>query len=99
MQQYLPKIKRALEDDRMLELPGRIEIDEWRMMQGFAEEEEQCPCRQELLSAAHGEGAFRRFKAAISRLGLEEAWFSYREAEYERFARGWLEGKKIAYKP
>jgi hypothetical protein len=99
MQESLPKIKRALEDERMIELPGRFEIDEWRMMQNFALEQEECRCRQELESAVHGDGAFRRFKDAINRLGLEEVWFPYREAEYERFARGWLEANKIPYKP
>ena len=39
MKAELPKIKRALEDDRLLELPDRVRIDEWRMMQDFAEEE------------------------------------------------------------
>ena len=33
MRESLPKVKRALEDDRMLELPDRFDIDEWRMMQ------------------------------------------------------------------
>ena len=74
MQDYLPKVKRALEDDRMLELPDRVHIDGWRMMQDFALEEAQCRCRSELTSAVHGEGAFRRFKSAIQRPGLEDSW-------------------------
>jgi hypothetical protein len=97
MQEQLPKIKRALEDDRILELPDRAHIDEWRMMQDFAREEEQCPCRAELESAVHGAGAFRRFRDAVRRLGLEDKWFRYREAEYERVARKWLEENKIPY--
>jgi len=97
MQEQLPKIKRALEDDRILELPDRAHIDEWRMMQDFAREEEQCPCRSELESAVHGAGAFRRFRDAVRRLGLEDKWFRYREAEYERVARKWLEENKIPY--
>jgi hypothetical protein len=97
MQEQLPKIKRALEDDRMLELPDRVHIDEWRMMQDFALEDDQCPCRAELESAVHGEGAFRRFRDAVRRLGLEEKWFSYREAEFERVAKEWLEENKIPY--
>ena len=94
----LPKIKRALEDDRMLALPDRFHIDEWRMMQDFALEHEQCRCHPELESVVHGEGAFRRFKAAIFRLGLEDAWFRYRGAEYERVAREWLEENNIPYR-
>jgi len=97
MQERLPKIKRALEDDRILELPDRAHIDEWRMMQDFVVEEEQCRCRSELESAVHGDGAFRRFRDAIRRLGLEDKWLRYREVEYERVAREWLEENNIPY--
>ena len=98
MQESLPKVKRAIEDDRMLELPDRAHIDEWRMMQDFALAEEQCRCRAELTSAIHGEGAFRNFKYAIQRLGLESAWYRYREAAFEQVAREWLEENKISYR-
>ncbi len=54
MQQLLPKIKRALAEDRMLELPDRVRIDEWRMMQDFAGEDAHCHCRAELMAASHG---------------------------------------------
>ena len=98
MQEYLPKVKRALEDDRMLELPDRAHIDEWRMMQDFAAEQEQCRCQPELLSAIHGSGAFRRFRDAIRRLGLEDSWYRYRHAAIERVAREWLEENQIPYR-
>ncbi len=98
MQEYLPKVKRALEDDRMLELPDRVHIDEWRMMEDFALEEAQCRCRSELTSAVHGEGAFLRFKSAIQRLGLEDSWFQYRQAAFEQVAKEWLEENKIPYR-
>lgn len=98
MQEILPKIKRALEDDRILELPDQAHIDEWRMMQDFADEDTQCLCRAELVSASHGPGAFRRFKDAIYRLGLAQAWDRYREAAYRRVAQEWLEENKIPYK-
>jgi hypothetical protein len=98
MKEFLPKVKRALEDDRMLELPDRVHIDEWRMMQDFVEEQEQCKCRPELLSAVHGSGAFRRFKDAIRRLGLEDSWYRYREAAFEQVAKDWLEENKIPYR-
>jgi len=98
MQEYLPKVKRALEDDRMLELPDRAHIDEWRMMQDFATEQEQCRCRPELLAAIHGSGAFRRFKYAIQQLGLEDSWYRYREAAFEQVAKHWLEENGITYR-
>jgi hypothetical protein len=98
MQEYLPKVKRALEDDRMLELPDRVHIDEWRMMQDYALEEAQCRCRSELTSAVYGEGAFRRFKSAIRLLGLEDSWYRYRQAAFEQVAKEWLEENKIQYR-
>ena len=98
MKQELPKIKRALEDERMLELPDRAHIDEWRMMADFATEDEHCHCRAELQNAVDGPGAFRRFRDAIQRLGLEEAWRRYRDAGYQRVAREWLEANHLSYK-
>jgi Uncharacterised protein family (UPF0158) len=98
MREQLPKIKRALEDDRILELPDCAHIDEWRMMQDFVEQQEQCRCRPELLSAIHGSGAFRHFKNAIQRLGLEDSWYRYREAAFEQVAKAWLEENKIPYR-
>jgi len=98
MRPELPKIKRALDEDRMVALPDRFHIDEWRMMQEFALADEQCQCRRELDSAVHGDGAFRRFRDAIGQLGLEEAWYRYREKQYEQVAREWLEENGIAYR-
>jgi hypothetical protein len=97
MLEQLPKVKRALEDDRMLELPDRAHIDEWRMMQDFAAEQEECRCHPELC-AIHGSGAFRRFKNVIQQLGLENAWYRYREAAFERVAKDWLEEHGIPYR-
>ena len=99
MKEFLPKIRRALEDDRVLELPDRFDIDEWRMMQDFAEEEAQCNCRAELVSASHGPEAFRRFKDAIRRVGVEQEWYRFREAAYRRIAQEWLEENNIPYRP
>ena len=98
MHEHLPKVKRALEDDRILELPDRVHIDEWRMMQDFAAEEEQCRCRAELSAAATGAGAFRRFREEVRRLGIEDRWFHYRNTAFERVAREWLEENNIPYR-
>ena len=98
MQEFLPRVKRALENGRMLELPDRVHIDEWRMMQDFTAEQEQCRCHPELISAIDGAGAFRLFKNAIQRLGLEEAWQLYRKEAFEQVAKSWLEEHEIPYR-
>jgi hypothetical protein len=98
MREYLPKVKRALEGDRLLQLPDRAHIDEWRMMQEFASAEEQCSCRTELVSAASGAHAFRSFRDTIQRLGLEDAWQRHRQAAYTNFAREWLQENDISFR-
>jgi Uncharacterised protein family (UPF0158) len=98
MRASLPKIKRALEDDRMLALPDRVHIDEWRMMQDFADQQEDCRCQAALADAVHGSGAFRLFRRTIAQLGIEEQWRRYREKAMERVARDWLEENKLKYR-
>lgn len=98
MREVLPKIKRALEDDRILALPDRAHIDEWRMMQDFAEQQDNCHCRDALSDAVHGSGAFRLFRRTIARLGIEEQWRHYRDKAMERVARNWLEENKLKYR-
>jgi len=98
MRDLLPKIKRALEDQRILELPDRVHIDEWRMMQDFALEQQDCNCRKALSNAAHGASAFRRFRQAIQKLGIEKQWYEYREKAMEDVARRWLDENNLKYR-
>jgi len=98
MRELLPKIKRALEDERMLPLPDRAHIDEWRMMQDFADQQEDCHCKVALSGAVHGSGAFPRFRRAIEQLGIEQQWYRYRDKAYELVARDWLEENKLKYR-
>ncbi len=98
MRAALPKIKRALEDDRMLPLPDRVHIDEWRMMQDFADAQRDCNARTQLMGAVHGAGAFRLFRRTIQQLGIEETWREYREGAMERVARKWLEENQLKYR-
>ena len=98
MRETLPKIKRALEDERILELPDRVHIDEWRMMQDFADQQTDCHCRVALSDAVHGSGAFRLFRRTIVQLGIEEQWRRYRDKAMERVARDWLEENGLKYR-
>jgi len=98
MRQSLPKIKRALEDDGMLALPDQVHIDEWRMMQDFAEAQCDCNARAKLTDSAHGPGAFPLFRRTIAQLGLEEMWHEYRNKAMEGVARQWLEKNKLRYR-
>lgn len=96
--EMMPKIRAALESDRFLELPGRFDIHEWSIMDEFSRAQGSESIRQELADAIHGAGAFRIFRSAIRRLGLEKSWYQFRDEALAEIARNWLEEHKLSYK-
>jgi hypothetical protein len=95
--EMLPKIRAALESDRFLELPDRFDVHEWSIMEEFSRAQPRPPIQQDLLDAIHGTGAFRTFRSAIRRLGVEQSWYQFREKTLEEIARQWLEEHKLPY--
>ncbi|HUE87880.1 MAG TPA: UPF0158 family protein [Vicinamibacterales bacterium] len=93
----VPKAREALESNRFLLLPGSFEIHEWSIMERFGQGRPNRRQRDELLDALHGRGAFRMFKSAIRRLGVEEEWYRFRESEFEEIAKDWLESNGLEY--
>jgi len=93
----MPKIRAALESDRFLELPDRFDIHEWSIMERFSRAQNIEQIRGELLNAVHGAGAFRAFRSAIRRLGLEQSWYQFRDEALAEIARSWLEEHKLQY--
>jgi hypothetical protein len=96
--EMMPKIRAALEGGRWLELPDRFDVHEWSIMEGFSRTQNIERIRSELLDAIHGAGAFRAFRSAIRRLGLEESWYQFRDEALAEIARSWLEEHKLQYK-
>lgn len=85
------------EDDYM-ELPSQYKINEYRIMEEFAEAISD-PRKQELLLVAlNGKGAFRRFKDTLMRVGLEKEWYAYRFLAFMKIAKEWCEENNIVYK-
>jgi hypothetical protein len=82
--------------DDYLPLPTSFDIDEWSMMKQFAD------CRSEshrdkLCDAITGRGAFRRFRDAVRRMGIEDEWYRFRGAALEAAAKEWLEEQRLPY--
>lgn len=96
--EMLPKIRAALESDLFLELPDRFDIHEWAIMDEFARAQNSERIRRELAGAIRGAGAFRMFRSAIRRLGLEQSWYQFRDEAIAEIARDWLEEHKLPYK-
>jgi hypothetical protein len=78
-------------------LPDRFEIDEYRMMERFANGMTDAWANQRLERAIQGRGAFRRFKDAVQDLGLAQQWYEYRDRAYEAIAIDWCDANGIAY--
>lgn len=82
--------------DEYLALPDRFEIDEYRMMERFANtlnaEEGDA-----VLNALQGRDAFRHFKDTVHQLGHAKAWYAFRDGCYREVARDWCEANGIAH--
>lgn len=88
---------RAVETDtegRFVPLPDGFDIHEWEMMKRFALRAGEDHA-DALLDAIHGRGAFRMFKDVIHRRGLADAWYAFRDTEYEEIARAWAESNAV----
>lgn len=82
---------------RFLPLPSRFDIDEWQMMADFAADIEDEAVRTQLTHACHGSGAFRRFKDAVRRLGVEQQWFAHRNRRYRQCTINWCDAHDLAW--
>ena len=80
-----------------LPLPDRFEIDEYRMMERFAEAEQADAARDRLLRSIRGRGAFRYFRDTARELGLIDEWYAYRDRAYDEIAIAWCEAHAIEY--
>ena len=78
-------------------LPSKFDIHEWSIMERFARSVADGDVRDELENALHGRGAFGRFKEALHRRGIADAWDRYRDAALEKIAVEFLEANGITY--
>lgn len=78
-------------------LPDSFEIHEYSIMEDFCHSLGDDRLRDDLLGAIVGKGAFRRFKDMIRRRGIEEDWWSYRDAAIGRIAAAFLEEEGIPF--
>ena len=84
-------------EDDFAALPDPFEIDEYRMMERFSLALEDERMSDELYDAIKGRGAFRMFKSTIHRLGIQQRWYDYRDAELVALAKEWCEREGIEF--
>lgn len=89
-----PELIEEIEDgfiEDYIPLPGQYDINEYRIMEDFIYELPSGREQDALEAAIRGKGAFRRFKDRLYDFNLQEKWYKYRDACYERVARDWCE--------
>lgn len=92
--EYNPELMEEIREgfvEDFIPLPGRYDINEYRMMESFIYELPVGRNQSVLEQAIRGKGAFRRFKDCLYNLGMEKNWYGYRDAAYEQIARNWCE--------
>jgi hypothetical protein len=89
--------REVLDSSDWLQLPGKFEIHEWALMQDFGRSLPPAAQRDEIADAIHRKGAFGNFKRIIRRLGVEDAWYAYRDRTLEDIAQRWLEEHQLEF--
>ena len=79
------------------ELPSKLEINEYRIMEDFCRSVEDRRISEELSDGIRGRGAFRRFKDGIVRLGIEDRWYKFKNEALKKMAIEWCEDNNIDY--
>jgi hypothetical protein len=84
-------------EDNYIELPDKCEINEYDIMEDFCGSVNNDSVSNALYSAIKGRGAFRRFKDAIIRFGVENDWYRFREEALKKIAIEWCEDNEITF--
>ena len=94
----LPKAREVASSGDFIPLPSKFDIHEWSIMERFARSLKDPDIRDELETALHGRGAFRRFKDALHRMGFADQWYRYRDAALVEIAIEFLEAHGIDFR-
>jgi len=87
----------VVESTDYVRLPDRFEINEYHMMERFANSCAEEEARIQLDRALRGSGAFRYFKDTVNQLELAERWYAFRDRGYEEVAIEWCQAHGIDF--
>lgn len=80
-----------------IELPTKFDIDEYHIMESFSLSLADPKMRDTFCDLIHGSSAFRRFKDALYRHGIEKDWYSYRDEAFKEIAIDWCRENNIEF--
>ena len=85
------------ETGQYIPLPTKFEIDEYSIMERFCVSLDNQEISDILYDLISGSGAFRRFKDAIYRYGIEDEWHIYRNNSIKEIAIEWCRENNIEF--
>lgn len=84
-------------NDKYIALPNIQDINEYNIIEEFCGSVQNHQIRDSLFVAIQGSGAFRKYKDAIYRYGIEDSWYKFRNEAFIKIAIKWCERNKISY--
>jgi len=85
------------ETGEYIPLPTKFDIDEYSIMERFCMSLDNQKIGDALYDLISGSGAFRRFKDAIYKYGVEDEWYTYRDNAIKEIAIEWCRENNIEF--
>lgn len=82
---------------RFFKLPDQYDIHVYSMMEEFVWSLPSGGLQETMENAIRGKGAFRRFKDALIRFGIEREWYDFRDEKYKEIAIEWCKDHGFDY--
>ncbi len=83
--------------EKSIMLPTRYDINEYEMMEDFAEIIKDTRLQNQLYISLNGSGAFRRFKDTCINYDMIDDWYKFRDERYKELAINWCKDNNIEF--
>ena len=83
--------------EKSIMLPTRYDINEYEMMENFAETISDTRLQNQLYISLNGSGAFRRFKDTCINFDIINDWYKFRDERYKDIAINWCKENNIEF--
>ena len=83
--------------EKSIMLPTRYDINEYEMMEDFAEIIKDTRLQNQLYISLNGSGAFRRFKDTCINYDMIDDWYKFRDERYKEVAINWCKDNNIEF--
>ena len=85
------------ETGQYIPLPSKFDIDDYSIMERFCMSLDNQEISDILCDLISSSGAFRRFKDAIYKYGVEDEWYKYRDNAMKEIAIEWCRENNIEF--